>query len=263
MASRPGNEIQPEDKKAKQQAAADEVLMREIDEAVRQDDMAQFAKTYGKPILGLLVAGIVAFGGYLYWDGQVESELEGQSENLVAALDQAQAGNFDSANDLAASLASESDGGAAIAAQMLQASIAMRDGRTDDAVALFAEVAANEDAAPAIRDLATIREITANFDEREPDDVIARLGDLAVPGNPWFGSAGELVAMAHLEKGNRDQAGVLFGEIAQSDEVPESLRNRARQMASLLGVDAIGDVNEALAEQGLSTANSNNTAQIQ
>ena len=127
MASRPGNEIQPEDKKAKQQAAEDEVLMREIDEAVRQDDMAQFANTFGKPLLGLLIAGIIAFGGYLYWDSQVESELESQSESLVAALDQAQAGNLSSANDLAASLASESEGGAATMACLLYTSDAADD----------------------------------------------------------------------------------------------------------------------------------------
>ncbi len=263
MASRPGNEIQPEDKKAKQQAAEDEVLMREIDEAVRQDDMAQFANTFGKPLLGLLIAGIIAFGGYLYWDSQVESELESQSESLVAALDQAQAGNLSSANDLAASLASESEGGAATMAVMLQASIAMQEGRTDQAVALFAQIAADENAAPVLRELATIREITANYDQRDPDEVITRLRPLAVPGNPWFGSAGELVAMAHLEKGERQQAGTLFGELAKSEEVPESLRSRARQMAGLLGVDAIGDVNELFEQQGISTADTAGAGQVQ
>jgi hypothetical protein len=263
VASRPGNEIQPEDKKAKQQAAEDEVLMREIDEAVRQDDLAQFASKYGKPLLGLLIAAIGAFGGYLFWDARNESELEAQSEKLVAALDQAQAGNFDSANDLAASLASESDGGAGTAAKLLQASIALQQGRNDDAVALFAQVSVDENAAPALRDLATIREITTNFGERDPDEVISRLGPLAVPGNPWFGSAGELVAMAHLEKGERQQAGTLFGEIAKSESVPQSLRSRARQMASLLGVDAVDDVDALLASQGLDTANANNAAEIE
>lgn len=263
MASRPGNETQPEDKKAKQLAAEDEVLMREIDEAVRQDDLSQFARRFGKPLLGLLIAGIAGFGAYLFWDARAESELESQSERLVAALDQAQAGNFSSANDLAASLASESEGGAATAATMLQASIAMQEGRTDEAEALFGQVAADENAAPAFRDLATIREITANYDEGDPDEVISRLSSLAVPGNPWFGSAGELVAMAHLEKGERDQAGTLFGELAKSEEVPVSLRSRARQMASLLGVDAVGDVEELLAEQGVSTDNADVAGQSQ
>ena len=146
---------------------------------------------------------------------------------------------------------------------MLQASIAMQEGRIDDAVAFYAQVAADEDAAPVLRDLASIREITANYDQRDPDEVIDRLKSLAVPGNPWFGSAGELVAMAYLEKGQRDQAGTLFGELAKSEEVPESLRSRARQMAGLLGVDAIDDVNELLDQQGSSSANAEGAGQAQ
>ena len=176
MASKPGNETEPENKKAKQLAAQDEVLMREIDEAVRQDDLAEFASTYGKPLLGVLLAGIIGFGGYLFWDSQVEGELESQSESLVAALDQAEAGNLSAAGDLAASLASESDGGAGTTATLLQASLAMQEGRTQEAVGLFAQVAADEDAPPAMRDLATIREVTASYDQLEPATVIERLG---------------------------------------------------------------------------------------
>jgi len=123
-----------------------------------------------------------------------------------------------------------------------------------EAATLFGEVADSSDAPPALRDLAKIRAITATFDERKPADVIAELGELAVPGNPWFGSAGELVAMAHLEAGDNDKAGAMFAEIARAEDVPESLRTRSRQMAGLLGVDAIVDVDELLEEQGIETA---------
>ena len=40
----------------------------------------------------------------------------------------------------------------------------------------------------------------------------------------------------------------MIGEIAKDEEVPESLRSRARQMAGLLGVDAIEDVDQVLDE---------------
>ncbi len=69
----------------------------------------------------------------------------------------------------------------------------------------------------------------------KPDDVIARLKPLAKPGNPWFGSAGELVAMAYLKQGKRDLAGPLFASIAKDENAPKSMRSRARQMAGMLG----------------------------
>ena len=94
-------------------------------------------------------------------------------------------------------------------------------------------------------DLARVREVSVNFDTMKPADVIAQLKDLATPGNPFFGSAGELVAMAHLEAGNRAEAGKLFAAMSKDEALPETLRSRARQMAGLLGVDAIDDVARA------------------
>ena len=45
--------------------------------------------------------------------------------------------------------------------------------------------------------------------------------------------------------------GALFAQIAKDQTAPESVRSRARQMAGVLGVDAIEDVEALLAEQGV------------
>ena len=245
MALVPGKKKNPEEEKA----AQDDVLMREIDDAVREDQYREFGEKYGKPLIAAVVLGLAGFGGYLYWDGQREAEMEADSEALTAVLDQAEAGNFDSANSSAAALAGQSEGAAKAAAMLTQAGIAMDQERVSDAVALYAQVAADESAPPVLRDLALIREMAASFDTRDPAEVVAKLTPLAVPGNPWFGSAGELVAMAHAEQGNSEQAGTLFGEIARNEDVPETLRARVRQMAGLMGVDAIEDADEFMAER--------------
>ena len=135
-------------------------------------------------------------------------------------------------------------------AKFLQASASIEQGESAKAVELFASIAADTEAPQSLRDLALIREVSTNFDDREPSDIIAKLEGLAVPGNPYFGSAGELVAIAHLEAGNREEAGALFSAISQDENVPETLRNRTRQMAGLMGVDAIVDVDELLEDQG-------------
>ena len=122
---------------------------------------------------------------------------------------------------------------------------------------MFKAIAADADAPPALRDLARVRDVSTNFDTMKPADVVAQLGDLAKPGNPWFGSAGELVAMAHLESGNRAEAGKLFADIAKDEEQPETLRSRARQMAGLLGVDAIVDVEKLLKDEGVIVSEGN------
>lgn len=55
--------------------------------------------------------------------------------------------------------------------------------------------------------------------------------------------------MAYLEQGKRAEAGRLFADIATDRTVPDPIRSRARQMAGVLGVDAIPDVNTFLEQQ--------------
>lgn len=229
----------------------DAVLMREIDEAVRQDDAANFARKYGIPILGVVLAGLAGLGGYLWWDSNREGTLEAQSEVLITALDLAKANDFKTASEQVAPLIADGSPAARAAARFIQAGAALEQGEDAKAVQLFTAIADDPDAPGVLRDLARIREVSVNFDQRKPADVIARLKDLAVPDHPMFGSAAELTAMAHLENGNRREAGALFAAIAKDEEQPETLRSRARQMAGLLGVDAIADVTQLLKDEGV------------
>lgn len=238
----------------------DDVLIREIDEAVRQDDALQFMQKYGIAILGVVVAGLAGLGGYLWWDNSRESALEAQSETIVSALDLAGANDFASAAEKAAPLLDDGSPAARAAARFIQAGAALEAGDEAAAIAGFAAIASDADAPPALRDLALIREISVRFDQLKPADVIARLKDLAVPGNPFFGSAGELTAMAHLEAGNRAEAGKLFAAIAKDEDQPETLRSRARQMAGLLGVDAIVDVTKLLKDEGVDLSEGDGSA---
>lgn len=229
----------------------DDVLIREIDDAVRQDDAARFARKYGPAVLGVVVAGLLGLGGYLWWDSNRESRMETQSETIIRALDLAGANDFRSAGETVAPLVAEGGPAARAAARFIQAGAALEAGNEAQAAELFAAIAADSNAPQALRDLARVREVSVTFDRLQPADVIARLKDLATPGNPFFGSAGELTAMAHLEAGNRREAGVLFAAIAKDETQPETLRSRSRQMAGLLGVDAIVDVTKLLKDEGV------------
>ncbi len=227
--------------------------MREVDDAVRQGDAQDFLSKWGKPLLALLIVGLLGFAGYLYWQNRQEAAMERNSEMLVAGLDQLQAGNLDTAFSSLEELAASGEGGAATAAAMLRAGIAAEQGRSQEAAEMFGAVAASADTPPALRDLAKVREVALRYDELTNQQVIAELQGLARPGQPFFGSAGELVAHAYLEQGDEAEAGALFAQIAKADDVPETLRSRARQLAGVLGVDAIEDVDAVLQEQGVTS----------
>ena len=250
MALPPDRSLTPEDKRARTQAAQNDVLLREVDDAVRQDQYAEAAKRYGRPAGIALALGLALFAGYLFWDSRRDAAHEKDSEALVGALDQVERGNLGSGSAALDPLIADGGDAQQAAAQLLKAGIAMEQSKPDEAAKLFDAVAADGDAPQAYRDLATIRAVTTRYDKLAPADVVARLKPLAVPGNPWFGSAGEIVAMAYLDQGKNAEAGALFAAIAKDKNTSDALKSRTRQMAGLLGVDAIDDVDTVLKQSG-------------
>jgi hypothetical protein len=230
----------PEPSRADQLAARkdreQEVLLREVDDAVRKEQLDSVFKRYGWPIAGALVLGLAAFGGWLYWSDRQEGQLETRSEKLIAAFDKLQAGQIEQAGKDLAGLSEDGSSATAISAKLARAGIALRDNRQAEAIDLYESIARDGDAPKPHRDLATIRAVAAQFDKLDPQTVIDRLKPLATPGNPWFGSAGELVAMAYLKQGKEELAGPLFAAIAKDEDVPQTLRSRtapARRPARL------------------------------
>ena len=131
---------------AQRRAAEEEALLREVDDAVRADDMASFGKRYGRTLGVGIGALVLAFGGYLYWESRQEAAREAQAEALVTALDQAQAGNFAAATESTASIAKDGGEGPRASARMLAAGAAMAQNRPAVAEAGALDAAA---AAPA------------------------------------------------------------------------------------------------------------------
>ena len=224
------------------------MFLREVDEAVRQDELEGFFTRYGKPLLALIVVGLIAFGGYLYWDHRQSQQHERDAETFIQALDSVKRGNLDDSRSKLQSLADEGSAGSAAAARLMLAGVALEQNRKADALKLYGEVAKDDKAPQPLRDLATIREVGANFDAMKPQDVVDRLKPYAAPGNPWFGVAGEMVGMAYLKMDRKDQAAPLFAAIAKDEGVDPGLRSRSRQLAAVLGADPLEDVVDAKGE---------------
>jgi len=123
-----------------------------------------------------------------------------------------------------------------------RAALALQQNDTKLATAKYRQIAADNGLPQSYRDAATIRQTALEFDSLKPEEVIARLQPLTKPGSPWFGSAGEMTAMALIKQNKKAEAGRLFAAMARDKQVPEELRARAVQIASTLGVDASSEV---------------------
>lgn len=215
-----------------------EAFMREVDDAVRQDQLTTFWQRYGRILIVLLVVGLAAFGGWLYWQHHQKTQSEAVSEQMDTLLDTAVGGGTPDAKQLDA-LTKASQPGYRASALLVQAGVAARKGDAKAAIAAYRAIAADDSLDQPYRDLALIRQTSLEFDSLKPQQVVDRLKPLAVEGAPWFGSAGELVAIAYMKMGKNDLAGPMFAAMAKDEKVPQSIRSRARQMAGVMGVDAV------------------------
>ena len=175
MALTPTSDQSRADKLAASRAAEQDVLLREVDEAVRQDEAAEFAKRHGKTIVGAVIVGLAAFGGWLWWQDHREGQLEKGSENLIQALDKVDAGNAKAANAALDPIAQDGTPAVAASAKILQAGVMIAQGDTARASTLLFKLADDKDVPDVYRNLAAIRGVAASFDTMKPADVITRL----------------------------------------------------------------------------------------
>ena len=215
-----------------------DTFLREVDENLRRDQLRDMAKKYG----WLLIAGLVLFlgavGGLLYWQERQRAQAAEKSEVLAQVYTDIGAGKLANVPQRLDTLAGEGKGAVRASALFTRAAVALEQNDRSTAITQYRQIAGDEDLPTAYRDLAQIRGTALEFDSLKPEQVIARLEPLAKPGNPWFGSAGELTAMAMIKQGKRNQAGRLFAAIAADRQVPDSIRARSVQIAGTLGVDA-------------------------
>lgn len=218
---------------------SNEAFLREVDEELRRDQLLTFWQRYGRLAIAAVVGALLLFAGYLFWRNHRHEVAGEEGEQLQTAYDALAAGNAAAAAQPLDTLAKSSNDGHRALALFFQGDLALQRNDLKDAAAKFAAIARDDELSPAFRDLALVRQTSAEYDTLKPQVVIDRLRPIAVPANAYFGSAGELLAAAYLRTGNRAEAGRLFGEIARTESVPATLRQRAVQMAGVLGVDAI------------------------
>lgn len=215
-----------------------DTFLREVDENLRRDELQDFAKKYAGWLIGGLVLFLAAVGGWLYWQDRQRAESAEQSELLAETYKDVGAGQMTTVPQRLDDLAAEGGDVVRATALFAQAAVALDQNDRKLALSKYREVADDEGLAQPHRDLALLRATSLEFDSIKPEEVIARLQPLAKPGQPWFGSAGELTAMAYIKQGKKLEAGRLFAAVAADKQVPDSIRARAVQIAGTLGVDA-------------------------
>ena len=222
-----------------------ESFYREVDEELRRDQLKTYWERFGKLVIAGIVLVLAAIGGFIWWQNQKQVEAGERGEQLIAAFDDIAARRKAAAVTKLDALAKSGADGHRAAALLTKADLAVEARDLKGAAAIFKQVADDEGLAQPYRDLALVRMTAVELDTLPPQAVVDRLKGLAVAGSPWFGSAGEMVAISYIRLNKPQQAAALFAGMAKDKKLPDTLRSRATQMAGSLGVDAVQEAADA------------------
>ena len=215
-----------------------DTFVREVDENLRRDRLRDFFKEN----TGWLIGGVVLFlalsGGIIWYQQHKEQVAEQHVEQLAELYKDIGVGNTAKIAPQLDDLAKSESKGVKASALFTRAAFALEQNDQKLAASIYQKIADDSSLPDAYRNAALIRETALQFDQLQPQQVIARLEPLAKPGDPWFGSAGEMTALALIKQGKSSQAGQLFASIAKDKDVPQSIRERSIQISGSLGVDA-------------------------
>ena len=226
-----------------------DTFLREVDDELRRERVNRFVARWGWYIVGALVAALAAVGGLIWWNHHKEVQAGEESTKLVQVIEQLDARNARGAAPGIDELAGSDRAGYRIAALFLRANAQVSTGAIPAAIETLKGIAADESAPQPFRDAALIRQTQLEFDSLNPQQVAQRLQPFVQAGNPWHGSAGEMLGIAMVKANQPQQAARIFEGLLRDPAVPDSIHARVQQFASSLGVDVVEvdpSVNQAL-----------------
>ena len=204
----------------------------EVTEEVRRDRLYALYRKYGW-IAAVLVIVLVGGAALNEWrKSAARAEAEAAGDVLLAAL------NHDSPEERATALAGlplPEDAGHRAISLMMQAGAEAEAGNIGFAREAFDRVAGDAELPERVRHLATLKSAILSTGEVAPEERVARLSAIAVPGSPYRLLALEQVALAEIELGNKDMALETLTRILQDADVTQDLRRRVSQLIVALG----------------------------
>ncbi len=217
--------------------AEEDALLREVDEELRRERLEKLWKRYGNLFLALSVGLVLAVAGYKGWQYYQRQQAEAAGKAYVEALDLVRAGKTEAAEAALRKLMQGGHAGAAGLAKLRLAALLARQGKTKEAIALYAQVSEDKTLSLPYRNAARVRRAWLMVDTASRAELAKVLGGLDVAGNPWRTAAREILALAALREGDAKTAVTLLKQILADAEAPPEARGRASVLLNTAGAE--------------------------
>jgi hypothetical protein len=213
---------------------SDDSFVREVDEAVRQDELKRYWDRYGVYVLAgalLIVATVAGYKGWGYWRAQ---QAASAGARFVGAQTLEEDGKTEDAVAAFKALASDGPAGYQTLSQFELAAAAAEAGRREEAVKTYDALAADAGVDEILQGFARLQAAALLVDTVSLSEMKTRIDELAEGAGPWRNSAREYLGLTAYREGDNAEAERYFRRILLDPGVPANMRSRAQMMLALI-----------------------------
>ena len=215
--------------------AATDLLIKEVDDDLRQEQLDKLWKKHGAlfsaAAVGIVLA-VAAYQGWTAWDVKQRQESSLRYSEAGLLVEQ---GRKDEAAEVLGKLQMDGTKGYRVLAEMRLADLRQQQGDFAGAAAIYQRLAGDSSVDRVFRDMSAIRAAYLTLDSSDPVAVDKAMEPLAVESSSWRHSAREIQALAALRRGDNARAADLYAKIAEDAAAPQGLRTRAAEMMAVTG----------------------------
>ncbi len=215
--------------------AAADLLIKEVDEDLRQEELNKLWKKHGGLLTGATVALVLAVAGWQGWQGWEAKQRQAASSRYSETAVLVEQGKKDEAAEVLGKLVAEGPKGYRLLAELRRADMLQQAGDFAGAAALYGKVAADGSVDKVYRDMSAIRAAYLVLDGGDAATIEKSVEPLAAEASSWRHSAREILALVALKRGDAPRAAELFAKIAEDAAAPQGLRTRAAEMLAATG----------------------------
>ena len=205
-------------------------VFREVDEAVREDQLKQFMKRYGVALGAIVVVIVVGIGGWQFWNSWRHGERVENSDAYAAAMLAARLGKTPEALEALGTLADPAGGEVATLAAFAQARILMGEGQRESAIRIWDAIAASEASGPVYSDVALLLSVMHQVGQAPAGELVDRLIPLTGETEPFRPLAQELQAMIAMDAGDIAAAKALLEALRDDPATSADQKERVTQL---------------------------------
>lgn len=208
-------------------------LLNELQADIQEETLFSLWQQYGKYVIGLMGAILVATGAYLFWQHQRESTLAQQSMQYQTAVELIQEKRFEEALPILEALEKTQDGYKTLAqlqktALKTQQALALASSQQTEALkAAFAPFMESGNAFPPLKNLTTIEFGYALLAAQQTDPfVLKSLEGYLTPQNPWKGLTLELTVLNAFQEKREGTIKKVLAKFLLNKDIPQGIQAR-------------------------------------